>query len=167
MRETADVRSRRPGSASALAAAHDDLLRRCHAAERSGDRQEGAILGALVDVADYVKRIGDNPDSAHYRAEKAGALLTAAIRLHRDALLAYGGWPEDDANEDAVLTAAKLLEDVAEHVRQTMWEAMHIARGEAQTASRSRGKDLVHAGEQLARWAAGVHGQRSAGGIGI
>jgi hypothetical protein len=104
MREPADLRSRRPAGASALAVAHEDLLRRCHAAERAGDWQEGVILSALVDVADYLKRIGDNPDSSHYRAEKAWGLLTAAIRLQRDTLLAYGGWPEDDPNEHVVLT---------------------------------------------------------------
>jgi hypothetical protein len=167
MSEPTDLRSRRPVSASALAAAHDDLLRRCHAAERAGDWQEGIILSALVDVADYLKRIGDNPDSSHYRAEKAGALLTAAIRLHRSALLAYGGWPEDDPSEQTVLTASRVLEDVAEQVQQTMWHAMRTARGEPQAADRPPSKDLVHAGEQLTRWAAREHPGRSAGGIGF
>jgi hypothetical protein len=166
MREPAGLRARRPAGASALAAAHDDLLRRCHAAERSGSWQEGTILSALVDVADHLKRIDDTPDSAHYRADKAGALLTAAIRLHRDALLAYGGWPEDDPNEDAVLTATKLLEDVTEHVRKAMWQAMHTARGET-PANRSPSDHLVHAGERLTRWAARVHARQGAGGIGI
>jgi hypothetical protein len=137
MHEAADLRSRRPVGASTLAAAHEDLLRRCHAAERSGDWKEGVILSALVDIADYVKRIGDNPDSSHYRAEKVGALLTAAIRLQRDTLLAHGGWPEDDPNEEAVLTAFRLLDDVAQHIRQTMWQAMHAARGDAQAIDRS------------------------------
>jgi hypothetical protein len=167
MREAADLRSRRPAGASALAAAHDDLVRRCHAAERAGDWPEGVVLSALVDIADYVKRIGDNPDSAHYRAEKAEALLTAAIRLHRDALLAYGGWPEDDPNEDAVHTASRLLDDVAQHVQQTMWQAMRAARGESPTAGRTLTDDLEHAGEQLAHWAARERPRRSTGGIGI
>lgn len=167
MRKAADLRHRRPAGASALAAAHDDLLRRCHAAERADDWREGVILSALVDVADYLKRIGDNPESGHYRAEKAGALLTAAIRLHRDALLAYGGWPEDDPHEHAVLTASRLLEDVADHVRETMWQAMRAARGESPADDRSPSSDLVHTGEQLARWAARERPQRRTGGIGI
>jgi hypothetical protein len=50
MPATTDLQARRVANASALAAAHDDLLRRCHAAERFGDWQEGLILGALVDV---------------------------------------------------------------------------------------------------------------------
>lgn len=167
MREVADLRSRRPGQASALAAAHEDLLRRCHAAERGDDWQEGIILSALVDVADYLKRIGDNPDSSHYRADKAGALLTAAIRLHHDLLLAYGGWPEDDPNEHAVLTASRMLEDVADHVRQTMWQAMRAARDESPAANRSPSSGLVDAGDQLARWSAQQRPRRSTGGIGI
>jgi hypothetical protein len=61
MSETTDLRSRQLAGASPLAATHDDLLRRCHAAERSGNWQEGAILSALVEVADYIKRIGDKP----------------------------------------------------------------------------------------------------------
>jgi hypothetical protein len=141
---------------SALAAPHDDLLRRCHTAERLGDWQEGAILNALVDVADYVKRIGDNPESSHYRAEKAGALLVAAIRLHRDALLSYGGWPEDDATERAVLTGSRLLEDVAEHVGQTMWQAIRVARDDTAALNRSETDDFVHVGDSAN---AGRHGR--------
>ena len=91
MTASTDLQARRVATVSALAAAHDDLLRRCHAAERSGHWQEAVILSALVDIADHVKRIGDNHDSAHYRAEKAGVLLTAAIRLHCNTMLAYGG----------------------------------------------------------------------------
>jgi hypothetical protein len=150
-----------------LAAAHDDLLRRCHAAERAGDWQEGTILSALVDVADYLKRIGDHPESSHYRAEKAGALLSAVIRLHRDVLLAYGGWPEDDTNERAVLTGSRLLEDVTEHVRQAMWQAMRAARGDTPTMSRPDTDSLVHVGRQLARWAGRQNTDRSVGGIGL
>lgn len=126
---TTEVHHRPLAGASALAAAHDDLLRRCHTAGRAGDWQEAVILSALADVADHVKRIGDNPDSAHYRAEKAGALLTVAIRLHRDALLAYGDWPEDDASEQAMDEASRLLDDAAKHAQQTMWKAMRTARG--------------------------------------
>jgi excisionase family DNA binding protein len=113
------------------------------------------------------KRIGDNPDSSHNRTEKAGAVPTAAIRLQRDALLAYGRWPEDDPNEHAVLTASRLLDDVAEHVRHTMWQAIRAAPGESPATSPSPSNDLVHAGEQLARWAARHDTERSARGIGL
>jgi len=163
----AERRPHQAAGASALAAAHHDLLRRCHLAERAGDWQEGLILSALVDVADYLKRIGDNPESSHYRAEKAGALLTAAIRLHRDALLAYGGWPDDDDNERALLSSSRLLEDVAGRVRQSMWQAMRAARGESPALNRSETDRFVHVGRQLERWAARQNPERSARGIGI
>ena len=152
MSETTDVRTRRAANASPLAAAHNDLLQRCHAAERAGDWQEAVILSALVDVADHVKRIGDNPNSSHYRAEKAGTLLTAAIRLHRDALLAYGGWPEDHASEQAVDNASQLLHDAATDAQHTMWRAMRAAQGETEGVREQSIDDLVHAGRQLARW---------------
>lgn len=135
---TTDPQARRVANVSALAAAYDDLLQRCHAAERSGDWQEGLILGALVDVADQVKRIGDNPASGHYRAEKAGVLLTAAIRLHRTTMLAYGGWPEDDPNEHAVLTAARLLEDVADQVQETIGSSPGVPRDGRRSSRHAR-----------------------------
>jgi hypothetical protein len=163
----AEQRARRAAGPSTLAAAHDDLLRRCHAAERAGDWQEGTILSALVDVADYLKRIGDNSESSHYRAEKAGALLIAAIRLHRDTLLAYGGWPEDDTNEQALLTTSRLIEDVAEHARHAMWQAMRAARGDRHAMTASEADGFVHAGRQLARWGARQHPERSAGGMAL
>jgi hypothetical protein len=152
MPETTDAHHRPLAGATALTAAHDDLLRRCHAAERSGDWQEAVILTALVDVADHVKRIGDNPASAHYRAEKAGALLTAAIRLHRDALLAFGGWPDNDASEQAMDAASRLLDGAARHAQQTMWRAMRAARDETRVPREELTGELVHAGRQLARW---------------
>lgn len=153
MSETTDVPTRRAAYASPLAAAHDDLLRRCHGAERAGDWQEAVILSALVAVADHVKRIGDNPDSAHYRAQKAGTLLTAAIRLHRDTLLAYGGWPECDASEQAMDSASRLLHDAARQAQQTMWQAMRAAQGDTGTRNRSEPATPPHVGRQLADWA--------------
>lgn len=125
------------------------------------------ILSALVDVADYLKRIGDNPGSSHYRAEKARALLTAAIRLHRDALLAYGGWPDDDDNERALLSSSRLLEDVSGRLGQSMWQAMRAARGDTPAPNRSETDNLVHVGRQLERWAKRQNPERRAEGIGI
>jgi hypothetical protein len=66
-----------------------------------------------------------------------------------------------------VLTASRLLEDVAEHVRQTMWHAMRAARGESPAADRSPAGDLVHVGDHLALWAVRERPGRSTGGIGI
>lgn len=162
----AERRPHQAAGASALAAAHHDLLRRCHLAERAGDWQEGVILSALADVADYLKRIGDNPGSSHYRAEKAGALLTAAIRLHRDALLAYGGWPDDDDNERAAVQlpaprgrlGASRAVDVAGHA---CGPRRHPA------PNRSETDNLVHVGRQLERWARRQNPERRAEGIGI
>jgi hypothetical protein len=111
-------------------------------------------------MSDHVKRIGDSPESAHYRAEKAGVLLTAAIRLHRNTMLAYGGWPEDEPNEHAVLTAARLLDDIVDVVQQELWQAMRAARA----TSSPQPSDLVQAGDTLARWAARERSTPRAGG---
>jgi hypothetical protein len=63
--------------------------------------------------------------------------------------------------------ASRLLDDVAEHVRQTMWQARRAAQGESPATSPSPSNDLVHAGDQLACWAARHDTERSARGIGL
>lgn len=75
--------------------------------------------------------------------------------------------PRTTPNEHAVLTASRLLDDIAEHVRQTMWQAMRAAQGESPATSPSPSNDLVHAGDQLACWAARHDTERSARGIGL
>jgi hypothetical protein len=92
---------------------------------------------------------------------------TAAIRLQRDAVFADGRWPEDDHNVRAVLTASRLLDDVADHVRQTMWQAMRAAQGESPATGLSPSNDLVHAGDQRTCGAARHDAERSARGIGL
>ncbi len=79
---------------TSLADAHRELVERCQMADAVDDWRERTLLAPLVDVADYVKRVGDHPDSAHYRAEKAGRLMQSAIAVQCQALMAYAGWPE-------------------------------------------------------------------------
>jgi hypothetical protein len=104
---------------SALADAYEDLCRRVQRADRAGDWRERSILEPLADVADYVKRIGDHRDSAHYRADKAGPLVWWAIRVQREAHEAYA--PGDDATAEAIGRASRALSDAADAVNKALW----------------------------------------------
>jgi hypothetical protein len=113
---------------SALEAAYDDLRRRAAAADRVGDWREWSILEPLTSVADYTKRVGDHPGSAHYRAGKAGDLVAAALRVEREAFLAYersqhaaidlGVASPEEAEIDRL---ARLGDVVATVVRRALW----------------------------------------------
>jgi hypothetical protein len=104
---------------SALGQAHDELVARVQQAERAGDGRERAILDPLADVADYVKRIGDHPQSAHYRADKSDALVWWAIRVQRAAHEAHA--PGDDATGEAIEHTTKALRVAAEAVMKALW----------------------------------------------
>lgn len=107
---------------SALEAAYDDLRRRVRAADRAGDWQERSILDPLASVADYVKRIGDHGASAHYRADKAGDLVWWALRLEREALVAYARDERgDNATEDALERAAEVRARAAQTATKALW----------------------------------------------
>ncbi len=141
---------------SALAVAHRHLVDRCSASDDVGDWRERAVLGPLADVADYVKRIGDHPELVHYRAEKAGALLHAAVRLQREALLAYAGWPEGGDEERRIIEAADLLEAVARELQADMWLAARRARGDSAAFYRYRANELAAVVNRFTRWASGL-----------
>lgn len=138
---------------SVLPSARDELLERCRLADAAGDWQEREILSLLADVADYLKRIGNHRDSTHYRAEKAGALLHAAIRVERETLLAYAGWPEESDDERAIMEASELLEDIIGQVRAAMWRSGRHARGDDSLMCRHEAAELSTVVRRLSRWA--------------
>src|SRR6266545_4171416 len=55
-----------------------------------------------------MKRIGDHADSPRCRADKSGPLVHSAIRLQREALLGYCGWPDDTDDDRELRAIAKL-----------------------------------------------------------
>ena len=110
-----------------LSAAQRDLERLAHLADDAGDWQQRSVLSALADVVDYTTRICLPTASDHYRAEKAGSLLRAAIRTHCQTLLGYAGWPDDTVTERRIDQAHELLQEVAEGVSVAAWTA---ARGD-------------------------------------
>lgn len=112
---------------SALEHAYDELRRRTQQADTAGDWQERCILEPLASVADHVKRIGDHRDSAHYRADKSGPLVTAALRVQREALAAYvaGQWGDDSPAADAIEATADALDDAAAAVLKALWLIAH------------------------------------------
>jgi hypothetical protein len=140
---------------SALRATYDELLVRRRAADDAGAWHEAAVLGDLADIADYVARIGDVADSAHYRADKAGPLLDAAIRLQEDVFLAVAAWPaEDTPLARAVAEATMALDDAATAVRRALWDLMHSAHyADEPAVYRSTSRRLAAAAGELSRWA--------------
>jgi len=92
------------------------------------DWREHTLLAPLVDVADYVKRIGDHADSAHYRAEEAGCLMRSAIAVQCQALIAYAGWPDHGPACATINEAHELLETVASAVEAVAWSAAQATK---------------------------------------
>jgi len=140
-----------------------DLRARTAAADAAGDWRERQVLSPLTDVADHVKRIGDHPDSVHYRADKAGPLVHGALRVQNEALLAYAGWPDEDNGATRVIEdATQALTEVAEAVRRAMWSAAGSTNDPdrpAGTLYRSDAAALTAAARDLARWADRLAGQ--------
>lgn len=103
-----------------LEVARADLLRRTHEADERGDWQERNVLAHLATVADMVCRIADHPDSTHYRAEKAGPLLDAAVRLQGECLNAHLLGADEHA-AGRLEQATEVLAQVADAVQPAMW----------------------------------------------
>lgn len=140
--------------ASPLADAYAELKERYRQADGDGDWQERVLLGHLVEVADYVARIGDNTHSAHYRADKAGPLLQSAIQLQEQALVGYAGWPEDEAVMRRIEEPLDLLAALATPVVGAAWLAARGAQGGGDaTLYRSQVSELLSAVHQMAAWA--------------
>jgi hypothetical protein len=74
---------------SPLDAARTYLREQLHELDEAENYAERSIVSPLYDVADMVCRIGDH-DSRHYRADKAGTLVSAAHEVRYVTLMAYG-----------------------------------------------------------------------------
>ncbi|HET7486661.1 MAG TPA: hypothetical protein VFJ85_01945 [Acidimicrobiales bacterium] len=136
---------------SILEAARAEVARRALDAEEAGRFDDRAVLGHLAVVADMVCRIGDHqPVSAHYRAEKAGPLLDAAVRLEAECLAAYAG-NTDPAVADQLDAAAEVLGKVVGAARQTMWGLAGARYGLAPDAADAA--ELRRAAKGLEAWA--------------
>ncbi len=151
-------------SSTALADAHSELRERCRLADAVDDWRERTLLAPLVDVADYVKRIGDHPDSAHYRAEKAGGLLEAAIRLQCQALMAYADWPDDGPDDGPTCAtidkAFDVLGNVASAVEAVAWSTARAADDDESTPGpyRSEVAQLQGAAKTVLAWSDALAG---------
>ncbi len=108
--------------------ARADLARRASLADKAGDAKECALLEHLASIADMVCRIGDHPDSAHYRADKSGPLLRSAAHLQLECLRSYLGGADDDAQAE-LDEATDVLEKVQAAVRRAMWVIAGAHRG--------------------------------------
>lgn len=117
----------------ALEVAHDELRQQRAAAQRLEAEGNAAmitvlrILDPLEDIVDHARRIDLETASDHYRAEKAGPLLTAAVRLQRNALVNYAGGDDcPPAVFEQLHALASDLINTIDQVRLQMWE---VARG--------------------------------------
>jgi hypothetical protein len=106
---------------SVLDEARRELASRSGLACEVGDSYEQSILAPLADVADYVCRIGDHPESSHYRADKAGPLLAAAVRLQRSTLVGYAGGPLHEWRIGVIFAGFDVLERVRQAVTTAAW----------------------------------------------
>ena len=138
------------GQYSPLERARQDVARRALAAEGEEQWQERAVLGRLAVVADMVCRIGDHPESTHYRAEKAGALVEAALRVELECVNAYLGDGCDETAED-LAQACRAVEMVTEAVRSAMWSWAAVDSAAALDDDAVR--DLRRAAGAFSRWA--------------
>lgn len=138
------------GPYTALELARQDVARRALAAEAEQQWQERAVLGRLAVVADMVCRIGDHADSAHYRAEKAGILVEAALAVELECLTAYLGDGCDETAED-LAQASRAVEIVAEAARAAMWS--WAGADSAAVLDEDAVRDLRRAAGAFSRWA--------------
>jgi hypothetical protein len=122
-------------STTPLDAAREHLSRRLVSLDHSQTWRERAIISPLFDVADMVCRVGDHPDSLHYRADKSGDMVSAALRVRGVAFEQYAGidsWPEEHA---AHLTSLHQLNELAEQLNRALelvlWDLADVIRGGA------------------------------------
>ncbi len=134
--------------------ARTDLAQRAQAADEAGDWRERNLLAPLAGVADMVCRIGDHTHSAHYRADKAGALVESALRVEQRALSAYGGVDVDD-DDHRIDAAAEVLATVARAVRSYTWAVARFENG-GDLFCESDANELRSALFAFRRWVDGV-----------
>jgi hypothetical protein len=139
-----------------LLAAQQELERRYRQADADGDGHERWFLHDLVDVADYTRRLALPTTSAHYRAEKSGALAAAADEVQKVAIIGFAGWPENTDTEDtrphpteqAITDAFEILGDVRAAVRTGAWLA--ASGGELYESDAQR---IRRAAREFSAWA--------------
>lgn len=119
-----------------LQEAHGELYAELQAAYRLDAEGEDVaalleILVPLEDLVDHAQRIDLDTATEHYRADKAGPLVEAAIRLQRGALCVYAEsiLPADEAvvARELIFDLSSDLIDRARELRSRMWE---VARGD-------------------------------------
>jgi hypothetical protein len=141
---------------SALDAARRDLSRQAHLA----DGDEHRILSPLATVADMVCRIGSHADSAHYRADKAGDLVDAALLVELACLEAFID-DDDDERDVAAAVAATARLDVLDRASDLVKAVVADARRVMWVAARATGMELDgrdvarlrRTAAEFARWA--------------
>lgn len=140
-----------------LDVARADLAQRTLDAETMEQWQERSVLSNLADVADMVCRIGDHPHSAHYRADKAGRLVGAALDVQWECLNAYAAETADDEIVAELERANDILQEVAAGVRAVMWAITRSDRDVGLYVSDISG--LRRVASAFARWAGRVADQ--------
>jgi hypothetical protein len=138
-----------------LAGARTYLRMLYRIADDAGDWQERKLLGPLHDVADMVCRIGENTASDHYRADKAGPLVTAALKVRCAALERYAGVEEDDQDLAKVLRLEEALDD---GISRVMWVLARRKCGGSGDLWRSDVDDLRFALRGLSGWVEKIAG---------
>jgi hypothetical protein len=139
---------------TALDAARESLRARVNELEEQDELwRERMVIEPLYHLADHVCRVGDH-DTPHYRADKAGPLVTSAIRVRRAAFENYAasepegyGHFDTEAAEGAIeeLTSRELKVDGL--VNSLLWD---IARGAVPDSGDLR--DLKAAAKHLIEW---------------
>ncbi len=91
----------------------------CRMADEAGDWQEHRLLESLHDVTDMVCRISDHTQSTHYRADKAGRLVSAALDVRCAALQNHAGPGEDQRVK--LVKALHLEKELDDEINRAMW----------------------------------------------
>jgi hypothetical protein len=122
-------------------------------AEGASDGDRAALLNELAWLVDHVRRIAQSPSNyGHYRAEKAGVLLSSALRVHRLSLEDYAAPRAGTLPGTELRRTAEVLETVAGAARQVMWRA-------GRPVSPRVAREVSNAGHSVAAWAHEVAGR--------
>lgn len=118
-----------------------------------GCHGEARLLDQLAGVMDYAGRIFRVQNSSHYRLERAGNLVEAALRLRREAAEARAGNRLDDATSDALYDLSALAIEAESVIGALLWaRAEHTpVTAEQRMALRRLVALLEKAGERTAR----------------
>jgi len=122
---TASVLATDPSIDTTLTSAQTTLTR----AHTIACGHEGALLSSAVDIVDHVRRTLLPTASAHYRCDKAGPIVSGALRLEAAAFSAYGeatavaaGAATLDQLDDLLDTVVTHLDAAVTASRAVMWD---------------------------------------------